>query len=356
MPFAAYMAHVLYHPRHGYYAAGAERTGWRGDFLTSPELDPAFGALWARAFEQIWASCGRPPDFTVVEIGPGEGGFARAVLDAAAGSFADALSYLLVERIPALEARQRQLLAGFEVVRWSRSITEVAPVGPGVVYANEVVDNLPVHLIESRGGRLLEICVAADGDGLGFLALPPSSPELEGFLARAGVDLPEGHRMEVPLAAESLVARAAGLVERGAVVLVDYGASAEDLAARPEGTLLAYSEAGVDDAVLDDPGAKDVTVHANWTALTRAMERAGLVVTGPALQRDVLLSLGLDEMDRELRAAHDAALAERRGADALRALSRRQALGALADPGGLGRLEVLVGAKAIPSPTFVPAR
>src|SRR5918999_489992 len=82
MPFAAYMSHVLYHPRHGYYAAGPERSGWRGHFLTSPELDPSFGALWAHAFEEIWDACGRPPEFTIVEIGPGEAGFARGVLGA----------------------------------------------------------------------------------------------------------------------------------------------------------------------------------------------------------------------------------------------------------------------------------
>jgi SAM-dependent MidA family methyltransferase len=353
MPFAAYMSHVLYHPRHGYYASGPERTGWRGHFLTSPELDPAFGALWARGFEEIWESCGRPGEFTVTEIGPGEGGFARAVLGEIEGPFGRALTYRLVERLPALEARQRELLAHAGRVEWSRSITEVAPVEAGIVFANEVVDNLPVHLVEARAGAVVEICVAVDGDGLGFVALPPSSPELERFLDRVGVTLPDGNRMEVPLAAESLIARSAALVGRGAVVLVDYGDDAQSLADRPAGTLLAYSSAGVDDDVLLDPGGRDVTVHANWTAITRAMEASGLTVSGPILQRDVLRALGLDRLDRELRAAHDAAIAEGRGADAVRALSRRQALGALADPAGLGRLEVIVGTKGMPVPEFV---
>jgi SAM-dependent MidA family methyltransferase len=353
MPFAAYMSHVLYHPRFGYYAAGPERSGWRGHFLTSPELDPAFGRLWAGAFQEIWVSSGRPAPFAVVEIGPGEGGFVRAVLDAVEGPFSSALAYVLVERIPALEERQRKLLSGFERLEWRRSITEVAPVGAGVVVANEVVDNLPVHLVEARGGAVAELCVTVDGDALGFVARPPSSPELERFLARVGVALPDGHRMEVPLAAESLMTRAAAVVETGAVIVVDYGATATDLAERPGGTLVAYSGAGADDAVLDAPGTKDVTAHANWTALAGAMKSAGLAVAGPAPQREVLRALGLSELDRELRAAHEAATAAGRGAEAVRALSRRQALAALADPGGLGGLEVLVGAKAIPVPAFM---
>src|SRR5688500_394644 len=108
MPFAAYMQAALYHPQHGYYATGARRTGWEGDFVTSPELDPAFGELWARAFEEIWSGCGRPASFRVVEVGPGEGGFAAAVLAAVNGELGAVLEYCLVERSPDAEARQRE--------------------------------------------------------------------------------------------------------------------------------------------------------------------------------------------------------------------------------------------------------
>ncbi|HEY7873723.1 MAG TPA: SAM-dependent methyltransferase [Actinomycetota bacterium] len=356
MPFAAYMSYALYHPRYGYYSRGPERTGWRGHFVTSAELDPAFGGLWASGFEEIWDTCGRPRGFTVVEIGPGEGGFARAVLDAVGGTFAAALTYRLVERLPALENRQRELLGDYARIEWSRSVTEVPSAPAGVVFANEVVDNLPVHLVEQRGGELREICVDSDGDRLVFVSLPPSSEEVAAFLGRVRVDLPEGHRMEVPLAAQSFAARAAGMVGRGAVVVVDYGADAPDLAARPEGSLLAYSASGVDDDVLSAPGEKDVTAHANWTALQIALSGAGLRVVGPIAQRDVLRSLGLDARHDALRADHDVALAAGRGADALRAVSRRQALGALADPGGLGGLGVMAGLAGTETPAFLSGK
>jgi SAM-dependent MidA family methyltransferase len=353
MPFAAYMSHVLYHPHHGYYAGGPERSSWKGDYVTSPELDPAFGELWASAFEQLWAGCGSPSEFAVVEVGPGEGAFARAVLGAVDGDLARALTYRLVERLPALERRQRARLDGLGRIEWSRSITEVQSVPAGVVFANEVIDNLPVHLVEITAGELREVCVDVDGEALRFVSLPPSSEELDGFLTRLGVTLPEGHRMEVPLAAESFAARAAGLVARGAVVIVDYGASAADLAARPDGSLVTYSAAGVDDDVLAAPGSKDVTAHANWTALALALTEAGMRVAGPVPQRAVLRSLGLDARHTALRAEHDEAVAAGRGADAVRALSRRQALGALADPDGLGGLGVMAGLAAIEPPPFL---
>lgn len=355
MPFAAFMSLALYHPQHGYYTAGPARVGWRGHFLTSPELDPAFGRLWARAFEEIWAGCGAPERFEVVEVGPGEGSFAEAVLDAVDASFSEALTYTLVERSPALRERQAERLERFPAVTWSPSITEVGSAAHGCVFANEVIDNLPVHLVERHGTQLREICVDVDGDRLGFVGLPPSSPELERYLYRCEIDLPDGHRFEVGLAAESFVARAAGMFETGCAVLVDYGADAGDLAQRPEGSLVAYSQRGTDDLVLHEPGRKDITSHANWTAVAKACRSAGLEVSAPVSQRKVLGALGLHDLHRELREEHDAALAERRGADAIAALSRRQALGALADPGGLGGLQVLVATRGIAPPSFVDA-
>lgn len=347
MPFAAYMSLALYHPKHGYYTGGAERVGWRGHFLTSPELDPAFGGLWARAFTDIWHACGEPESFVVTEIGPGTGAFAAAVLGTVDGPFAAALHYRLVERSPQLRKRQEETLAGHDRIEWSPSITEVSPAGHGCVFANEVLDNLPVHLAIKRDGRLLEVCVDAVDGRLDLVELPPSSPELARYLERSEVDLPEGHRFEVGLAAEAFATRAAAMIGAGAIVFVDYGADANELVERPEGTLLAYSGSGTDDLVLERPGEKDITAHANWTTVARTLRTAGLEVAPMLSQRRVLEVLGLHELHDRLRADHDDAVASGRGADALAALSRRQALGALADPGGLGRLGVLVATKGI---------
>lgn len=351
LPFGAFMQLALYHPRFGYYAGGRERSGWRGHFLTSPELDPSYGELWARAFEKVWAACGSPDEFEVVEVGPGEGGFAHAVLSSVTGAFAASLRYRLVERIPALEERQRERLAGFDVT-WSPSITDVPRVESGVVFANEVLDNLPVHLVERREGRLFEVCIESSGGRLVESLRPPAGGELEAWLTRARAEVPDGHRFEVSMAAESFVRHCAAALGSGAVVLVDYGAESSELATRPRGTLVAYGDGGPSEDVLARPGEQDVTAHANWTIVRETCAALGWGVEGPVAQRDVLLALGARDLDGSLRAAHSTALADRRGADAVRALSRRSALGALLDPGGLGGLGVMVASRGIPPGTL----
>lgn len=351
MPFGAFMQLALYHPRHGYYSGGRERSGWRGHFLTSPELSPAFGILWARAFEKVWKACGSPPEFTIVEVGPGEGGFAAAVLSSISEELGAALRYRLVERVPALQERQAERLAGAGVA-WSASIAEVPAAAHGVVFANEVLDNLPVHLVERRDGRLLEVCVDVAGDRLVETLRPPAGDELAAWLERAGAEVLEGQRVEVTMAAESFVRLCAAVVETGALVLVDYGVESSDLPARQRGTLVAYSAAGATDDVLARPGEQDVTAHANWTIVRRTCEALGLNVTEPVPQREVLLALGARDLGEELRAEHSRAAGEGRGADAVRALSRRSSLGAILDPGGLGGLGVVIATRGIASDTL----
>jgi SAM-dependent MidA family methyltransferase len=76
MSFGRFMNFALYHPEQGYYATDPDRIGWKGYFLTSPVLDPGFGELWAEGFRRVWAECGRPSHFEIIEVGPGDGSFA----------------------------------------------------------------------------------------------------------------------------------------------------------------------------------------------------------------------------------------------------------------------------------------
>ncbi len=350
LPFAAYMSLALYDPEYGYYSSRA-RTGWRGQFVTSPELDPAFGSLWASGTEQIWDGCGRPERFAVIEIGPGEGGFAKAFLEVAGGAFGRALRYVLVERTDAGRRRQSEMVTDARA-EWVAALDELDDIPTGIVVANEVIDNLPFHIVEGRGGELAEVYVDATEDGqLVETVGSPSTPELALFLERHGMQLEDGHRAEVSLATEGFVRQAAQLVDRGAITLIDYGAIGEELVVRPRGTLACYSSSGIDELALEDPGSKDITAHANWSAVIHAL--GGMHVVGPRPQAEILRALGAAELDDELRAAHDEALRAGRGTDAVAALSRRQALRVLLDLGGLGGLDVVVALRGIGPPPFL---
>ena len=112
--------------------------------------------------------------------------------------------------------------------------------------------------------------------------------------------------------------------------------------------MLCYSDSGVDDRPLESPGDKDITVHANWSALRLSLGSAGAEVSGPVPQSVVLRSLGLATVDERLRARSR----EARGAESVRALSRRGALAALVDPGGMGGFGVMTATVGCDTPSF----
>ncbi len=111
--------------------------GRRGDFLTSPEVGPLFGAVLARYLDREWERLGRPDAFTVVDAGAGPGTLARSVL-AAEPACAPAMRYVAVEISAAQRARHPDRVESRPRM----------PDGPfeGVIVANELLDNLPFRL------------------------------------------------------------------------------------------------------------------------------------------------------------------------------------------------------------------
>lgn len=352
LTFAAFMAEALYGPD-GFYTRRVRLGGPGGDFFTSPELHPAFGALLGRFAGRVWAALGRPERFDLVEHGPGSGALARDLLtwaDHAAPAFAAAISYRLVEASPTLRAAQESALAAAGLldgrVAWDAA---TAGDGPrrvtGLILANELVDALPVHLVVLRDGELRERFVVADSDGrdgLGWVEDRPSSPALDAYFARLGLRPADDCLAEVNLDGVAWIERTAASLERGALLVLDYGYPAPELYAphRRHGTLLTYREHTLGSDPLRHAGAQDITAHVDFTSLARAGERAGLETVGLIGQAALLRRLGLDgylrRLDRAPLAAHEH--------DA-----NRRALLALAEPTGLGRVQALLQTRGLPA-------
>ena len=343
--FDEYMHLALYHPTLGYYAGGKQRTGFSGHFVTSPELTPAFGALWVRAFEAAWRGCDEPDEFVLTEVGAGEGGFAAAVSSFATGDFGRALRIRIVEPIPELRERQARLLPD---ATWVASIEDLKPVPFGCFFANEVLDNLAVRIAEGSPDGAMELWVESRAGRL-VDNLRPVDEDIAGFLRHVGIGPEPGHRLEIPERAATFVATAAASIERGGVFFVDYGDTTSRLKNKPQGSLLCYSEAGVDDNPLDRPGEKDITVQANWNVVIGELMKAGLQVAAPTKQGAFLEALGAKELATAYQQAHDEAIREGRGADAIRALSGRSSIATLLDEGGLGGLDVVAAFRGGPA-------
>jgi SAM-dependent MidA family methyltransferase len=336
IPFARFMDLALYHPDHGYYATSAERPTRSGDFLTAPEVHPMFATLLARQLSEMWQRLGRPSRFVLREHGAGRGVLGEGILRALHAEdppLAEALTYDPVD-IPGRAdlARERLRGAGFEA--------NVGPVvvGPivGCILANELLDALPVHRLGRLDGELVEWQVEWRDGWFHEVAAAPSTPELGVHLARAGVELRERQRAEVALGVPRWIGEAATSLERGYLLLIDYGFSAAELYGprRLGGTLRAFRGHHAGDDPFRAVGRQDLTAHVDLTTVEIAARDAGLTALGRTTQAEFLIGLGLGELLQD--AQRDPA------ADWEALLAARTAAGRFIDPGALGGFAVMV--------------
>jgi len=359
--FAEYMDLALYHPRFGYYTAGAPRVGWaRGDFFTSAHLHSLFGACMARQLAWMWEALKRPMPFVVREEGAGQGLLAEQVRTFAQEhirGLAEALRYQTVDVGDAAEAAPAPPAAGACGNRVSASSDAPRAPAPHVILSNELIDAFPVHLVEIRGGRLLEVYVVERAGRLAEHLDEPSSAAVSGYLDRFKVPwqrFGDGWRAEINLRAlEWMRATAQRLARGGFVLTIDYGDTSRSLytRARRRGTLLCYFRHLINEEPLAWPGQQDITAHVNFSALIDEGRRSGLSRSRFTTQREFLLGLGIREEMEALRAsrfgAADAARHTDQGqSDLLRAYSLRNAVNALLEPAGLGGFRVLLQRKA----------
>ncbi len=343
--FRDFMDLCLYHPQHGYYFSRRHATGRAADYLTSPEVNPIFGALVARQLVEMWEAMGRPSPFDVLEMGPGSGLLARDILLAAhrsAPQLFAALRYILLERSHRQAERQRDTLHGIDMLEGKVTWIEEGP-GPatvrGCILSNELVDSFPVHRVVVQGGRLKEIYVSWWEDAFVEETDEPSTPELASYFARLGLLPGEGCRAEVNLEALKWVKDVASALDSGFVLTFDYGYEAPDLYApwRRDGTLLCFYRHNPSNDPYRRIGRQDLTAHVDFTTLIEEGRQHGLEALGLTTQARFLCALGIGE-----------ALQLREGdTDLEEHFARRRAVARLTDAAGLGRIKVLIQTKGV---------
>ena len=293
--FATYMAEALYTPGLGYYSGGAHKFGPGGDFITAPELTPLFGQALASQVQQIM-SLSAPH---VIEAGAGTGLLAADLLLELElrGALPD--SYAILEVSGELRERQFDTLAAkvphlASRVKWLDGLPERFS---GALVANEVLDVMPVHLIAWRPEGIFERGVALGGEGQFVWADQPATGKVAEAAAALDLQLPEEgeYVSELNLAGRAWVAEWAARLDKGAMLLVDYGYPRAEyyLPSRSTGTLLCYFRHHAHGDPFVWPGLNDITAFVDFTAIAEAGFEAGLDVLGYTDQANLLFNCGV---------------------------------------------------------------
>ncbi len=358
--FAEYMELVLYYPQCGYYASNTdssgeiprERIGKSGDFLTSPHLASDFGEMLAIQLHQLWKIIGSPQVFSLIEMGAGQGILAAQILKYSQQEYPDffnAIDYIIIETASAMIAIQQGRLKSFPV-RWCQwsEIDDNSIVG--CFLSNELIDALPVHQVVVVEDRLQEVYVTIGDNARIFNEKIDrlSTDRLATYWQLNNINLlngkyAAGYRTEVNLAALDWLKTVSKKLERGYILSIDYGYSADRYynPMRDRGTLQCYYQHAHHNDPYLNLGRQDLTAHVDFTALQKQGELLGLHTSGLLQQGMFLMALGLGD--------RIAAVSNHSG-DLQSLLTRRQNLHQLIDPMGLGKFWVLLQSKGLTDP------
>lgn len=301
IPFRDFMDLALYHPRYGYYSAAGQKTGRRGDYLTSPRLSPLFGQCLSRFVG----------DTPVLEMGAGDGSLAAEL--------ATGRDYTIIERSLDFKRRQQQRLG--HRARW---LDEFPYDFDGTVISNELLDALPVHRLVRDQERYVLPDLAEE---LGEY----STPRLREYFERLGLQ-PAGDA-EVNVDAFDLMTIVYKRMVRGRVLTIDYGYEAHELyAGHPQGTFLTYFRHTSNANPYERIGFKDMTSHVDFTSLMMLGEANGFRTEEFTNQADFLTRLGIGELLLKAQTGPEY-------------FATRKAVMELLNPVGMGGFRVLVQKK-----------
>ena len=316
--FDRFMALALYAPGLGYYANQLRKFGTTpqsgSDFVTAPELSKWFGRTLAN---QVAQALEETRTDTVWEFGAGSGALALQLLEALGEKVK---RYTIVDVSGSLRARQQTTLAAYiDKVQWVDTLPEQIS---GVVVGNEVLDAMPVQLLQRKNGAWYErgLVWETQGQELEVSAERVSSAnrDLQKTLqalkwndrvtdARPPIEIEGEHdylteihlqaHAFIQTLADRLLASQKSTGKGGAVFLIDYGFPEHEYfhPQRHMGTLMCHQLHRADPDPLSDVGAKDITAHVDFTGIALAAQDAGLHVLGYTSQAHFLINCGLLE-------------------------------------------------------------
>ncbi len=360
IPFSEFVDRALYDPDTGFYATGG-RAGGRGDFLTSPEVGPLFGAVISRALDEWWHELGNPDPFVLVEVGAGPGTLARSIR-LADPECAGVLLHVLVELAPSQRLLHEEHLPGWVGERSGEELQALmhrrligagpvfvsAPEPPssfnGIALANELLDNIAFDIVRERSGGngaglfdALE--VAIDADGVCEFVVRALDQSKDAPIRELASNIDSGGTGDwFPLQAQAIdwITDMRSRIGTGRLVVIDYAATTAQLAQRPDfGWMRTFQGHERGSHPLDSPGSQDITVD---VALDQIQMNAPADVVES--QSQFLTRFGIDDLVDEGRRTWEAN-SHAPGLSEIRGRSRIREAEALLEGRGLGGFTVL---------------
>ncbi|MCF8494749.1 MAG: class I SAM-dependent methyltransferase [Rickettsiaceae bacterium] len=291
------------------YYVYTENIGIDGDFITSPEISQLFGEIIALWVIEQWQKLGKPNEFCLLELGPGQGTLMDDLLRTSskiASSFLNGAKVHLLEINHKFIQKQKfKLEKHKKEITWVKKILDL-PELPLIVISNEFFDALPIKQFVKTQSRWHESILIIDPiDGKIKYSKIEIKQALQNQLKLEHLNANDGAVIEESIESLEIIRALSDHINKysGAVLIIDYGydiQTSERTRNQYNSTLQAVKNHQYW-PIIDTLGEADLTAHVDFNALKRASKERGVSNFRNFSQRNFLLSYGIELRLHELK-------------------------------------------------------
>ena len=283
-----FFRNVLYDKKFGYYTSQIP-FGQSGDFITSPKISNIFSEIIAIWIVSSWETFGKPKNFNIVELGPGDGSLAKILLKSFKKfpEFNSIKNMFLLEKSIFLRSVQKKKILNKDV-KWIDNLNVIKK-GPVVFFGNEFFDAIPIKQFKKIKNNIYEkyyrLEKNKDIKEIFTKASPASIKIIKSYKSLKNlkfIEFPQFGLKELKKINKKISKLG------GCVLMIDYGY----LKPNNQNTLQSVMN-HKRNSLLDNLGKADVTAHVNFALLSEFFKKDGLKVKKIITQRQFLERMGI---------------------------------------------------------------
>ena len=290
LPVDEFFKNVLYDNKSGYYTSKLP-FGEKGDFITSPKISFLFSEIIAVWIISTWELFGKPKNFNIVELGPGDGSLTKVLLRSFKKfpKFNSSKKIFLYEKSNFLKNIQKKNIA-CKNVNWINNFNSIKK-GPVIFFGNEFFDAIPIKQFKRQKSSIFEKNYTLDKKNQMKEVFNKAS-KINIKILKSYKSLKKLNFIELPKLGfqelKKIIKKISTL--KGCILLIDYGY----LKSNNQNTLQSVMR-HKKNSLLVNLGKADITAHVNFELLNEFFLKNRMKVKKVISQKEFLENMRIIE-------------------------------------------------------------
>jgi SAM-dependent MidA family methyltransferase len=307
----------------GFFNTTKVRSNKEGDFLTSPEVSDYFGYFISN-FVKV-----NNIDKNLLEIGAGTGSLGYQI---------DKFS----NKKPLVVEKSKTAITSLEDMQFTvyDSVDSMSREDIGLLYMNEVLDNVPCSIAVNKDGEWFEKIIRLKQDQLVYDLVPAREINLD-WISDFNIDALEGIEIEIQKNSTEYLIKLISKFNPECLIIIDYGYEFHERKDKPYKSLIrTYKDHHLAGDTILQPASTDITYDVNFSSVKTTLNSLNYTVE-LLTQKEFIEQNGFENLYKKIN--NEFQVAE--GIQKLKLKSDLVGLDAISNNRGLGGFMVAVAKK-----------